>query len=168
MAAEAPPLLSGTGVGVSVAGVAIGAVALALESSIHLRRTPVIDCWSSRAAGDVKVKVWFSVLSGCWTTILMDAFADVAGVCWRSSQQFVNFAIHCLGSDILVMAAMSTSTARSPPFDFHDTVRPSVETRILPSFFLYCATASDMVEKSERLPQYSDATKRLLKTKIYC
>lgn len=51
------------------------------------------------------------------------------------------------------MAAISTSTARFPLLALHDTIRPSVETLILPSCFLYCAAASDMVERSELLPR---------------
>jgi hypothetical protein len=49
--------------------------------------------------------------------------------------------------DVLVTSAMSMSTDRSPALDFHETFRPSAEMLILPSFFLYCAAASGMVEE---------------------
>jgi hypothetical protein len=48
--------------------------------------------------------------------------------------------------DVLVTSAMSMSTVRPPPFVLHDTVRASAEMVILPSFFLYCAAASAIVE----------------------
>jgi len=45
-------------------------------------------CWSLRAAAEVKVKVWFPACGdGSFTTILMEAFAEVAGVCCRSKGQ---------------------------------------------------------------------------------
>jgi hypothetical protein len=49
IAADAPPpsFTAGAGVGAGCA----------LEASIHLRNKPVMFCWSSRAAGDVKVSV---------------------------------------------------------------------------------------------------------------
>jgi hypothetical protein len=39
-------------------------------------------CWSLRAAAEVKAKVWFPACEeGSLTTILMEALAEVAGVC---------------------------------------------------------------------------------------
>ena len=96
MAAEAPvaPLV---GVDAGTAG-AIAAAFCDLKASICWRRRRVMCCWSSRAAAEVKVKVWLPAgVDRSGTTILMEALADVAGVCWRSGQRVNQGTVGFLG-----------------------------------------------------------------------
>lgn len=83
-AAAPPPAAAGVGVDVGVG------TFCDLKASMRLRSRSRILFWSSRAAAEVKVIVWFPATGeGSCTTILMEALAEVAGVCWRSARQSV-------------------------------------------------------------------------------
>ena len=83
IAADAPP--SPPAPASTPAGGAGATAVCCLAASIHLRNKLVTLCWSSRAVVEVKVRVWLPACGdGSCTTILMEALAEVAGVCWRS------------------------------------------------------------------------------------
>jgi hypothetical protein len=75
----------------------------------------------------------------------MEALAEVAGVCWRST--CVSYGGGSLNTDrILPMSAMTMdSGGAAPPADFQDTALPSTDTETVPSCFLYWAAALDML-----------------------
>ncbi len=57
MAEDAPAPLPAVGAAAAAAGAGVE-VLCDFKASIHLRKVPVIVCWSSRAVLEVKVSVW--------------------------------------------------------------------------------------------------------------
>ena len=96
------------------------------------------------------MRVWLPARgAGSGTTILMDALAAVAGVCWRSRECQWCIASFSRGLDILPISAMAmdhgAGALAAPLVDFQDTVLPSADTATLPLSFLYWAAASAMM-----------------------
>ncbi len=59
MAEDAPAPLPAVGAAAAAAAAGAGVEVLCdFKASIHLRKVPVIVCWSSRAVLEVKVSVW--------------------------------------------------------------------------------------------------------------